>query len=383
MPRRTPPPGRRPWHDLLNLMAGGAVITTACAWASPDGATRPGSTPDSDPARASAAWRALPAYPRDLGVAGVIAGQHGGVLIAAGGTNFPDRPWREGGQRVTYDDMYVLKPGATAWSEAGRLPRPLAYAAVVSRPEGVIVVGGADDAGPRDEVFRLTWEGARVRHEDLPALPQARTGAAAVVLNDHLYVAGGFGPEQPRSSSRNFWRLDLAAPETGWQILPAWPGPSRAQAVIAAMAGAVYLISGLEEEPGADGSTRTTYLEDAYRFYPETGWMELPAPPRSAVAAPSPAPVLTVPARLFVLGGVNGRLVGRQPVDTRVPDEILVFDLARGAWRVAAERWPEPVVTGPTFRLGDEWIVVSGEMMAGIRTPQVWAGRPGAWELGD
>src|SRR5688572_3878214 len=52
-------------------------------------------------------WTVRPAYPLKPGMAGLISGAHNGVLIAAGGANFPERmPW-EGGVKVYYDEIFV------------------------------------------------------------------------------------------------------------------------------------------------------------------------------------------------------------------------------------------------------------------------------------
>jgi N-acetylneuraminic acid mutarotase len=142
---------------------------------------------------------------------------------------------------------------------------------------------------------------------------------------------------------------------------------------MAALDGDVYLISGLEMQPGADGKPAPRYLADAYRFR-RGAWEKLPDPPWSAIAAPSPAPVSG--GRIHVLGGVDGRLVGQVPRDTRVPDHLLDFDPARHAWIERSDRWPASVVTAPAFQLGSAWWFVSGEIMAGVRTVQVWSWTP-------
>src|SRR5688500_370871 len=90
----------------------------------------------------SPAWRQLPSYPRERAVAGVLAGRHGNVLIAAGGANFPDRPPWEGGTKKTYSDIHVYSPAEPRWEPAGDLPEPRGYAAVVSLSTGVLVIGG-------------------------------------------------------------------------------------------------------------------------------------------------------------------------------------------------------------------------------------------------
>ena len=138
--------------------------------------------------------------------------------------------------------------------------------------------------------------------------------------------------------------------------------------------GAIYVISGLEMTVDAAGKLQPNYLRDAYRYHREK-WERLPAPPWSAVAAPTPAPIAVKPARVFVLGGVDGRLVGKVPRDTRVPDHIAYFDVASETWHAAQERWPDPVVTTPTVTIGDAWWFVSGEIMAGVRTTTAWSWR--------
>jgi N-acetylneuraminic acid mutarotase len=322
-------------------------------------------------------WTRRPPYPLAPGMAGIIAGAHGGVLIAAGGANFPGKmPW-DGGKKVYYDEIFVIAPGENAWRSAGRLPEPRAYSAAVSLPDGVLVMGGENADTVFQDALLLRWNGKSVVIGHGPALPAARTSPVAALLDGRVYLAGGYGPGAVRASCGDFWRLDLARRDSGWKALTSWPGPTRAQAVMAALDGAVYLISGLEMAVDAGGKPKPTYLGDAYRYRGDE-WERLPDMPWSAIAAPSPAPVTTQPARVFVLGGVDSRLVGKVPRDTRVPDHILYFDVASHTWRTVEARWPDPVVTAPAVLFAGEWWIVSGEAMAGVRTTSVWSWKPGA-----
>ena len=323
-------------------------------------------------------WRHLPDFPRRPGVAAVMAGVNGGALIAAGGANFPDLPPWEGGVKKTYDEIFVLPAGAIAWQPAGRLPEPRAYAAMVSVPEGVLAIGGENVAGFFQDVVWLNWDGRQVTTKSGPALPVPVASPVAAVLEGKVYLAGGYAPGPPRVSTTSFLCLDLGNTSAGWQTLPSWPGPSRALAVMASLNGAIYLISGLEMSAGADGQPQLNYLTDAYRYRPGAGWEKLPDLPWSVIAAPSPAPVTIAPERIFVFGGVDGRQVGKVPRDRRVPEDILYFDVVRHEWRLWAEAWPEPVVSAPPVPMGNEWVFVSGETMAGHRTPAVMAWRPGS-----
>jgi len=56
---------------------------------------------------------------------------------------------------------------------------------------------------------------------------------------------------------------------------------------------------------------------------------------------------------------------------------ILYFDVARHAWHLWPEAWPEPVVSSPPVPFGEEWVFVSGEIRAGHRTAAVMAWHPG------
>lgn len=72
-------------------------------------------------------WTKLPDLPgaadtASLGVSAPFAGIHNGVLIVAGGCNFPDKPVTEGGAKRYYSEIFVLLP--EGWKEIDRLPRP-------------------------------------------------------------------------------------------------------------------------------------------------------------------------------------------------------------------------------------------------------------------
>ena len=378
--------GPDPWRDLAiadeppgravsgaALAAGrGEIIVAYLAAENSRAVCRVIRVPLTGPPPAASAWSPLPALPGGLGLAGVLAGSHGGAIIAAGGTNFPDRPPWEGGARKTHDGVRVFDPARPGWEPAGRLPEPRAYGACVSTPRGVVVAGGENAGKVLADCLLLRWNGRGVETAGLPPLPRPAAQAAIALLDGCLYLAGGYDRGAARVSRRAFWRLDLRAEDRGWEELPAWPGPARAQAVAAAVGGAFYLISGLDTGPGAAGAPRSAYLRDAYCFRPGSGWTRLPDLPWSAVAAPSPAPVSAAPARVFVVGGVDGEQVGRLPREAPLPNDILYLDVARGEWRLWREPSPQPVVTIPAVPWAGGWTFVSGETGAGRRTPQVW-----------
>lgn len=323
-------------------------------------------------------WRQLPPLADTVGLAGAITGNHAGTLLLAGGTNFPGLPPWEGGQRKTFTGIRALAPSAGDWIKCGELPEPRAYAACVSTPAGVIAAGGENAREVLRDCLRLQWVNGRVKISRLPDLPAPRAHAALAVLDDVLYLAGGFDHHASRISQNQFWSLSLVGAENAWRELPAWPGPPRAQAVAAAVGGQFFLTSGQEAHvDNASGRPAVSFLRDAYAFDPRKEiWRRLADLPWSAVAAPSPAPVDTGEKGFFVLGGVDGEKIGRLPREAPLPDNILRYDLAGDCWQVWPEKWPHPVVTAPAVPWAGGWAFVSGESGAGRRTPRAWHWTP-------
>ena len=118
----------------------------------------------------------LPPFGRQeeaLGVAGPVAGRSNEVLIIAGGANFT-RPYWES-DKEWHDDIWILdekEESDRRWRKAGTLPHPLAYAAVVSTPVGVLAMGGNNGQQVYEEVLLLRWDPdqEKVLIEQLPPL---------------------------------------------------------------------------------------------------------------------------------------------------------------------------------------------------------------------
>ena len=224
----------------------------------------------------------LPSIPNSLGLGGAFAGVSNDALIVAGGSNFPEKVWGEG-DKVWHDEIYVLEPGSDQWRTGFHLPRPLANGVSTTTPQGLICIGGSDSRQAYASVLLLKWTGTEIDIERLPDLPAPRAGAAGVLLDGSIYIAGGQTGKDEREVSKMFWRLQLPPqPSTSdswsdlsWETLPQCPGPPRSQAVGAAQAGSFYLISGwdLEEtdlKETSPGKFKRKYLRDGWRFNPRT-----------------------------------------------------------------------------------------------------------------
>jgi len=315
-------------------------------------------------------WRQLPPLPDAWGVASPFVGIAGDMLFVAGGANFSDRPLGEGGAKVWHQEIYRLEPADREWKTAGRLPRPLAYGISISTDDGLMCIGGSNSEKHFADTFLLKWEKSGLIVQDLPPLPRPLAMAAGSRLGDIVYVAGGL--ETPGSSEplTSFLAFDLKNPQAGWKELPTWPGPGRSQAVAAVMDGCFYLFSGLR--PGmVNGKKGLLYLQDAYRYSPDTGWEKLTDLPFAAAAAASPAPADT--NGIYLVGGVDGSGAGKAPNEYfHVPQRIQYYVPSAKAWHEVGNA-PVGRVCVSTALWQGAWVLPSGERSPGIRSPEVWS----------
>ena len=175
-----------------------------------------------------------PAYAK--GVSGHIAGElRPGLLVMAGGCNFPDRPAREGGAKRYYSEIYIADYlGAfnlacetkaseldMGWKLVGHLPHPTAYAAFQLYGDKLIVVGGQSAAGDlRDAYIIQLDDSLGVEITPLPSLPEPRSGMASALIENVLYLIGG---RVNGKLSNTVLSLDLKRPQKEWREKTPYP----------------------------------------------------------------------------------------------------------------------------------------------------------------
>jgi N-acetylneuraminic acid mutarotase len=317
-------------------------------------------------------WRELPALPDQEGFAGPFAGTDDKVLMIAGGANFPKKmPW-EGGTKVWYDRVYLLEALEGNWREVGKLPRPLGYGVSISTVDGVVCIGGSDANRHYQDCFRLKWHQGKLETASLPSLPRPCANACGALLGSTIYMAGGLESPTATETLKTFWSLDLSDPKAHWQELEPWPGPPRMLAVAAVQDRSFFLCSGTDLEAGAEGKVRE-YLRDAYRYEPRRGWKRIADLPRAAVAAPTPAPAFRE-SKFLIVGGDDGMLVDFKPPENHpgFPRTILEHDVVTDRWRNVGDM-PVGHVTTSMVAWQNLWVMPTGEIRPGKRSPSVWS----------
>jgi N-acetylneuraminic acid mutarotase len=312
----------------------------------------------------------LPVLPDNEGFAGAFAGVDRGALIFAGGSNFPGKkPW-EGGTKVWYDDVYVLEKPHASWKKVGRFPHAYGYGASVSTRDGLICIGGGNSERNVADVYRIQWRDSKLTIVRMASLPEALANCCAAIVGETLFVAGGQESPSETTASRSVYALDLHDPSAEWREVAPIPGPGRILATAATCDGAFWVVGGAELFASSDGKAQRTYLTDAYRYDRNRGWTRVADLPRPAVAAPSPAAVDA--AGFCVLGGDDGSAVGFNPPEKHpgFSRDVYCFDVRSGKWKLAAPLASAHVTT-PLINWRGAWVIPSGEIRPGKRTPEV------------
>ncbi|MFT7514736.1 MAG: SSS family solute:Na+ symporter [Candidatus Omnitrophota bacterium] len=373
------------------------------------------------------------------GLAGPFAGVHNNVLIIGGGANFPQGlPW-DGGEKVYYDDIFVLKKTDTGYvwhDQTFKLPGKLAYGVTISTTNGLVCIGGESrrdgETHYSKKVFTLTWDannervllGKRLmapgydRDETLglPDLPIGTTALSGTLIDPAIYVGGGI---TPAGYTRDVYELRLnrrvhakgsLADTSGfnWRKLPAWRGPPRSHCIITHQEDGLFdnllVLSGRNQD--ADG---TWHLLTDFMVYNRRsrGWLQMgdvriPGEPTRCIMAGS---VLSDASyRVHILGGDDGDLFRK--LNQTLPDaikgagedavliqsieeekrhllehhpgfgnELISYNMLTDSWQRTGE-FPGPLpVTTTAVAWGKEVILPSGEVRPGVRSPVIWKGR--------
>ena len=366
-------------------------------------------------------WGHLPALPDKEGFAGAFAGivsnknTEKDYLVVAGGANFPKgRPWEKekNPEKVYYDLAFKLEMGAedASWEKIeGPLGQPVGYGMSVALPKrgSTLFIGGKEQAAT-DAVWEVTAdESGKLTFAPRLKYPLPIVEGVAGVVGETVIVVGGATNREGGGfrTVQEAYMLDTSQGEGEWkwESLP-WP-----EAGTDEMArGRVYAVSGVQGEkfyifggrdyadsedpaPGRVHQEKLDVLADCYVLSlkgvnPE--WKSLRDLPRGMSAAPSAALPVGV-SHLLMVGGVSAQY-WRQQFEDR-PDlngagdlhpgferSVWAYDTITDTW-VSAGELPQmaggvPVavpVTTPVVEWKKKFIVPSGEIKPGVRSPQI------------
>ena len=329
-----------------------------------------------------------------LGFAGMVAGVYENKLIVAGGANFPDAmPWK-GGKKKYYDDVYVYakKGNRIVLQTQTKLPVNLAYAASCSITEGIVVAGGENENGISNKVYLLKVANREITVSALVDLPFEITNASITVVGNKIYLAGG---ETATEASKQFLFLDLDNTTKGWQQLPQLPQPL-SHTLLLANSNEIYLIGGRKKNSNGISDLYSSVFE----FNIQTNHWTEKQPLPYALSAGTGA---VYQNKLLLFGGDKGATFhlteeliaaiissGNENEKQRLTEEkaklqashpgfsseVLAFDIANNTWQSISNIPYATPVTTTAVQWNDCFIIPSGEIKAGVRSPYILRVKP-------
>lgn len=327
----------------------------------------------------------------ECGVSGAFTGTTNGLIIQAGGCNFPEDQLGPKSQKKFYKGIYTIKETNTGYETdmIGELPHEWAYGATVSTPDGMVLIGGNDATQNYHDVYRLTVNKDNVAElSALPSLPVFMDNFAAAYSNGKIYAGGGNVNGQP---SNAVYVLDTTKCCGNWEELPSFPGNPRVQPVMAITTDkngdeTLYLWGGFA---GKGEGREATLNTDGLKFNLKSREWEPVEGPKTFkgedISLGGGAVTQLSNGKVVATGGVN-KDIFLEALRNQAPDYllhpiswyrfnpfILVFDPETETWEVkgstsGSARAGAGMVTDSN---NDIW-VLGGELKPRIRTAEIF-----------
>lgn len=357
-------------------------------------------------------WSLLGSLPRpdngqSAGLAGAFVGVCGPYLWIAGGANFSNGlPW-QGGNKVLHDTVFYFHRNdqkASLVPQRSHLPFAVAYGTAIRVLNGTACIGGQTATGFSEKSFlaKLADQPGSLVFENLPDLPYGLANAAGAFAGNRLFVAGG---ENEKGVVSSLLTLDISADDPQWKKLADLPH-AVSHALLVAQSyrnkTCLYLIGGRRK----DVSGISELYADVYRYSIDADeWKPCASLPYALSAHTG---VMVGSENILVLGGDKGTVFGKveralaaieketDPViKTRLikeknelqnthpgfSREILQYDTEADVWKKAGDLpFPTPVTT-QAINWGIDIVLPSGEIKAGVRTPDIWIGRMASQDM--
>ena len=348
-------------------------------------------------------WKTIAELPpfrdqsKSIGVAGPIVGVINDKLIVAGGANFPDKmPW-QGGKKIYYNNISIFnKEKEQVFQEKiqNSLTSNIAYAANCITPLGVVYAGGENELGLSDKVYLLQWDEASnsMRQTKLPDLPVETTNGSLVCIDNTIYFLGG---ETLTNTTNQFYSLNLIKINQGWMTLPVLPKPLSNMVVVAQYLNGqkqIYLMGGrAKQKNGISDFSSDVYSFDIHlKIWDKK--KSLPYPLSAGTGAVFSEKYILLfggdrgerfnkveqtisninlekdELRKENLISIKNKLLESHP---GFSNEILLYNTQKNIWLSNGFIPFNTSVTTNLVQWGDEIIIPSGEIKAGVRTPRI------------
>ena len=290
-------------------------------------------------------WRTGPRMP--LPRAGCQVAGVGGRILVAGGSYW-EKGTKHWSARADWFD-----PATGKWAAAPALPAPRSDAAAVAVDDEVWLFGGMRGEQAFDDA--LVLRGGAWVPVAAAKLPEPRVYASVVRLGRKLYLGGGIrAVKHYETASAVIWQYDLDNPSAGWTEFIRIPSTPRANFGLLGEKNSLWVFGGTAHDP--EHTVRN--LADCHRYDLENRkWTRLADLPEANRALT----VTTAGAEIFVVGGYV------RDFETRT----WFYSTQMDSWR-PGPALPHGVADGRVVNTDGRVTLVTGEAGSGIRAPWIF-----------
>lgn len=227
-----------PLHHAMAVTYRGELVVMG-GW-QPQGVDLQAITSDRVFALRSGNWVELPKLnrPRAAGAAAVI----GNMIVVVGG--------QADGELVAETSVF----DGRRWRDGASIPTPREHLAAASDGAALYAVGGRLLSADKNVAALERYDPASNRWQQLPAMPTARGGLGADIVEGRLVAVGG---EHPTGVFENVEAYDIAS--ATWSQLPSLGKPRHGMAVVA-VGNALHALNGAERPSHAQSSAASEVL---------------------------------------------------------------------------------------------------------------------------
>ena len=351
---------------------------------------------------------------KELELGGTFNGLIGDDLYIMGGSNFPEKPFWDGGGKSWYPNIYRISLNSeskTSWVKVDlKLPKALANGYAFTTSYGIVLTGGAKGTDVSDETWLLKKESGKEVLQKMPAMPFPLVLHSGTQIGNKIFVFGGTQSLTNIEGSRELISLDLDAfykdENLKWERHTSLPGPGRLLPVMVAQndgsGNQLFIASGQEPRTGF----LNNYLLDAYKYFPkEKEWKKLQDIRFSNEKEAHPLfggiAVAKGSSDVFVFGGVTGDYnlkledLSLQKASTDEPSildsltqlqneiynthpgfskNIVRYNTVTDTWTVVGTLPFQTKITTQAISYKNKVLLPMGEISPGVRSSQLFEG---------
>ena len=307
------------------------------------------------------------------------------VPVFGGGSDFPDKPITDGGEKKYYSKILALDGKNQIF---GKLPEPLAYGGSFSIKDAIFMAGGNNGEKTSENVYSIRIQGKKIIVRKSTPLPEPIEQFGFASCGDTVYILGGLSGIDGRASRKAFKGV-VRGNSIDWSSMPDLPSPS-VQGIAALCNDVLYYWEGWNTYTGKTSSK---------------GWKFIGGDWKSVAGIPSAddissdrkdlhntgtgvgaAAVALDENRIAVIGGVNPNVfekgivacgqekveyLSMPPAGYKFSNRLRIYDVRNDSWQYSEVSGKLALAGASVVRQGDYIIIFNGEIKPGVRTNEV------------